>query len=89
MRHDTGEGWVARTQGDYADALSKGTKVCLVLVETLGLLRESTMQPNANSIPCHSVPLELQLWTAHDTAAHYQAHDRICNIIVNAFLVRR
>jgi hypothetical protein len=30
-----GEGWVAHSPGDYADALSKTTKVCLVLVESL------------------------------------------------------
>jgi hypothetical protein len=47
------------------------------------------MQPNANSIPCPSVPLEIQLETARDAAAHHQAHGHICSIIVNDFLVRR
>lgn len=34
--HDTGVGWVAPHAGQYADALSRRTKVCLILVESLG-----------------------------------------------------
>jgi hypothetical protein len=34
--HTTGTGWVAKRDGQYADALSRKTKVCLVLVESLG-----------------------------------------------------
>eukprot|EP00962_Isochrysis_galbana_P016258 scaffold4655_cov115-Isochrysis_galbana.AAC.1 len=36
LRHDTGMGWVASRLGQYADALSRRTKVCLILVESLG-----------------------------------------------------
>jgi hypothetical protein len=36
MGHQDGEGWVDQSLGDYADALSRRTKVCLVLVESLG-----------------------------------------------------
>jgi hypothetical protein len=32
LRHDTGAGWVAQHPGQYADALSRKIKVCLVLV---------------------------------------------------------
>eukprot|EP00962_Isochrysis_galbana_P012237 scaffold3457_cov118-Isochrysis_galbana.AAC.4 len=36
LSHNTGVGWVAPHIGQYADALSRGTKVCLILVESLG-----------------------------------------------------
>eukprot|EP00962_Isochrysis_galbana_P037904 scaffold13330_cov120-Isochrysis_galbana.AAC.2 len=35
LSHDTGVGWVAPHTGQYADALSRRTKVCLILVESL------------------------------------------------------
>jgi len=42
LRHDTGLGWVAPRAGQYADALSRKTKVCLVLVESLGGIYRDT-----------------------------------------------
>lgn len=36
LRHDSGVGCVAPRPGQYADALSRRTKVCLMLVESLG-----------------------------------------------------
>jgi hypothetical protein len=45
MRHEDGEGWVGHSLGDYADAVSRRTKVCLVLVESVGGIREFTMPP--------------------------------------------
>jgi hypothetical protein len=36
FRHDKGVGWVAYHKGQYVDALSRRTKVCLALVESLG-----------------------------------------------------
>lgn len=42
FQHATGVGWVARKEGQYADALARKTKVCLVLVESLGGIYYST-----------------------------------------------
>ena len=36
LNHSTGKGWVKEVRGDYADALSKGSRVIPAVVETMG-----------------------------------------------------
>jgi hypothetical protein len=87
MRHRDGEGWVDQSLGDYADALSRRTKVCLVLVESLGGIYHATKRQ------LHTLSKRAsgthRLWIVHDMAEHPQVHGRTCSITLNDFLVLR
>src|SRR6056297_341339 len=61
LNHSTGKGWVQARAGQYADALSKKTKVCLMLVESFGGIYFATKK---------------QLYTLSERAAGVSATDR-------------
>eukprot|EP00962_Isochrysis_galbana_P036454 scaffold12600_cov107-Isochrysis_galbana.AAC.7 len=89
LRHNTGVGWVAPRTGHYADALSRRTKVCLILVESLGgiwgygdILRLQTPTPHPFQTP-NGRPARPQS-TALTTAMPPLVLTRLCNTTRNA-----
>jgi len=80
LRHDTGMGWVASRLGQYADALSRRTKVCLILVESLGgsgIYLPRLQPPNVNSTPSPNGHPAPQLLTAHGMGAQLLVESKV------------
>eukprot|EP00962_Isochrysis_galbana_P059401 scaffold32972_cov135-Isochrysis_galbana.AAC.1 len=68
LLHDTGVGWVAPHTGQYADALSRRTKVCLILVESLG-----GIYYDASKLQLHTNYPSVPLWSLRHS---HRPHDR-------------
>jgi hypothetical protein len=81
FNHLTGRGWVEKCLGDYEDAPSRRTRVCLALVEMLNLWGRSTTPPNCNYTLCPNVLWGLRQWIVRDMAVILQVLGRSCSII--------
>jgi hypothetical protein len=76
-------GWVAKHEGQYQDALSRRTKVCLMLVESLGGIYYIFLQA-PTSHPClPSGQLEFLRWIALARVVLPPAPVRLCSITTN------